>query len=233
MIEINKKLSIQDFIEIYDVTSKTDLNKLQKDLVILTMLSGKPIEYFRKLNHDETLDYIEQIQFVYNPLMANVTDEYTLLNGKKVKFLREFNKLTTGQMIDILDYKQNEKTEVDRLNNLGNILACICLPITKTKKGKEVVSEYMEGYDKVKLADEFMNYMSIEDANGISLFFSTFFGLVSTIFHACLGEEMKLKMISALKNLKLDKDGKIPMKMKLKLEKKIQEVLQNDGIGLQ
>jgi len=211
------KISMSDYQEIFEIISNKDINPLEKEIQILGMLSGKNPDYFNYIPWEQLNELLKQIQWVYESPKANVKDEY-LVNDKKYLLVRDFNKLTAGQMIDLLKYKRDE---TNPYQNLPYILTCILLPVKQTKKG-ERIEKYLETPRDI-LAEEFREHLSIEDANGISLFFSTFFGIASEIGKTFLEEEMKLKLTSALKTLKQDKSGKIPKKQLQKLEQKISQ----------
>lgn len=224
-----EKISISDYLELYEIIIQENVNPLEKELQILSMLSGKPVDFFNHLEMETVGKLLDQIKWVYMSPNASVQDEYTLMNGKKVKFIRDLNKLTVGQMIDLMTYKKEEKTEADKLKNLGNVLTAICLPIKKNKRGKEVTEKYLETPKDI-LAEEYMNQMKIEDACGISLFFFLMFGLFSTIGKEFLLMDSQMKLKSALKKLKTEQ--KIPKKKILELEKRMKEVFTQDGDGL-
>lgn len=228
IIQSFKVISINEYVHDLAVIIKDDtLNPLEKDLRILSMLSGKDVNFFNQLELDTVKNLFKQIEWVYKSPNSSVQDYYTLMNGRKVKFSKDL-KLAFGQTIDILQWQKDNKDEESRLKNIGDFLTCVLIPVKKNRFGKEKLEKYLET-DQKTLSEEFMEYMSIEDALGISLFFFLQSSILSAIGKSFLEEESRMKFQQLLKKLKQEK--KMPMKKILELEQKINILFSTNGNG--
>lgn len=234
-----KEVTVKEFFLLAEIEKSKTLSVVEKKINILSVLSDKPTSEWKKEKYDDIQKIFEtDLSFIKTQIGAELQDYY-FVNGKKYKLIRQISDLQADQFIDLLGYTEGKDNVLDSLHL---ILTVFLMPIkeltpkqriynnlysriTRFKIGKKLADtfnwKYNEGipetYKETDVnitSEEIYNYMPIEQARSITVFFcvlkSAFW-----IYMVLFLEEKKMKTLqSALKNLKQEKaDPKMILEM--------------------
>ena len=186
------KTPIRVYNEIRDILTSEDDRPEEKDVYILSTLSGLDVDEvmdlslfdFERLAHDAAFVYT-QIPHRPGGLKSIVVD------GKRFDVQTDFNKVTTAQYMDFTNFT------TDIRKYYPNILATFILPHGK---------RYNDGYDASEVAELFNDKLDIATAESALAFFLTF---ITRSTRITLGlYSRKLKRI-----MRKEKDPEIKEKM--------------------
>lgn len=161
------KLSVGQFITLYDIEVNANLNIIEKQQKMLAVVEGKDeSEYDGYKYRDLMHEYADKLSFFDNMPEAKPVD-FLQVGGNRYKFCHEISEITAGQYIDILAFS-------GEIMQLNKIAACFFLPMEGDKyKGYGVVP-----HDVV--ADDLLNAKFL-DVYGCMLFFCQLFNeLIAT-----------------------------------------------------
>ena len=177
------KLTVGQFITLYDIEVNTNLNIIEKQQKMLAIVEGKREEDYDSYKYRDLMtEYAEKLAFFDNMPEAKAVD-YVNVGEQRYKFCHEINEITAGQYIDILAFS-------GEIMQLNKIAACFFLPMRKDR--------YMP-YGKVPhdvVADDLLGAKFIE-VYGCMLFFCQLFShLISdTITSSMLNKELAEKVV--------------------------------------
>jgi hypothetical protein len=155
------KLSVGQFITLYDIEVNANLNIIEKQQKMLAVVEGKDeSEYDDYKYRDLMHEYGEKLSFFDN-LPETKPVDFLQVGANRYKFCHEISEITAGQYIDILAFS-------GEIMQLNKIAACFFLPMEGDKyKGYGVVP-----HDVV--ADDLLNAKFL-DVYGCMLFFCQLF----------------------------------------------------------
>jgi hypothetical protein len=155
------KLSVGQFITLYDIEVNANLNIIEKQQKMLAVVDGKDeSEYDDYKYRDLMHEYGEKLSFFDN-LPETKPVDFLQVGANRYKFCHEISEITAGQYIDILAFS-------GEIMQLNKIAACFFLPMEGDKyKGYGVVP-----HDVV--ADDLLNAKFL-DVYGCMLFFCQLF----------------------------------------------------------
>lgn len=190
------KLTVGQFISLYDIELSEQLNVVEKQQKMLAVVEGKSEEEYDTIKYRQLVqDYAEKLEFFNNIPECKPVD-YLLVNGKSYKFCFELTEITAGQYIDINHFS-------GQIMQLNKIAACFFLPM----KG----DRYME-YGTIPheiVAEELLDARFVDVYGCMLFFYHLFKELISdTITSSNLTEETR----AALLRLWNDGVGFIPQR---------------------
>ena len=175
------KLTVGQFITLYDIEVNANLNIIEKQQKMLAVIEGKnEREYDDYKYRDLIKEYGEKLSFFDN-LPETKPVDFLQVGDNKYKFCYEVNEITAGQYIDILAFS-------GEIMQLNKIAACFFLPM----KGKRYQGYGVVPHDRV--ADDLLGAKFLE-VYGCMLFFCQLFNelISSTITSSIQNKDLAEK----------------------------------------
>jgi hypothetical protein len=175
------KLTVGQFITLYDIEASPNLNIIEKQQKMLAVIEGKnEREYDDYKYRDLIHEYGEKLSF-FNNIPESKPVDFLQVGENRYKFCYELQEITAGQYIDILSFS-------GEIMQLNKIAACFFLPMEGDKyKGYGVVPHEV-------VADDLLdaNFLQVY---GCMLFFCQLFNelISSTITYSIQNKEMAEK----------------------------------------
>jgi hypothetical protein len=181
------KLTVGQFISLYDIEINANLNIIEKQQKMLSIVEGKPESYYDSFKYRDLItEYGEKLSFFDNIPETKPVD-FLQVGGKRYKFVHELNEITAGQYIDILAFS-------GEIMQLNKIAACFFLPM----KGKRYQGYGVVPHDVV--ADDLLGAKFIEVYACMLFFCQLFSELISnTITSSMVNQEMAKKVVDLWK----------------------------------
>lgn len=189
------KLTVGQFISLYDIELNANLNIIEKQQKMLSIVEGKPESHYDSFKYRDLItEYGEKLSFFDNMPEAKPVD-FLQVGDKRYKFVHELHEITAGQYIDILAFS-------GEIMQLNKIAACFFLPM----EGKRYHPYGKVPHDVV--ADELLDAKFL-DVYGCMLFFCQLFNelIADTIISSMTNQELAKKAVDLWK----DGGGSIPL----------------------
>lgn len=195
------KVTIRQFVELKDLKLENDL---ETKITILSIITGKPEDYFYDMELSKLREYASGVSFINKVPSEKI--KYTFkIKGIKFVANTDIRSYKGSDYIDLMNYcKDGSKIN----DNLHNILSVICKPYKWFREVK---------MSKKEKADLFYEHLTIDIAYPIAVFFYRVWN--SLIAHIQTSLEKERKQIQK----------KI---WKMSLKSKRQKHLKTDGNGL-
>lgn len=151
-------LTIAQFQECYFILGKDP--GTDEWIRVLSILSGKPEDYFLELPKSKLKDWIKKLQFLLTPELNTKVKRYLYINGRIYKAILNANEINTAQGIDLKTFQkpaEGQSNEDAVIENAHMLLACIYIPMVRFRfryDGK-YHSRTVEDLKKVKVGDVF------------------------------------------------------------------------------
>lgn len=155
MIDSYRKLSIAKYDEIKKIMEK-DIEDIDKQVELIACLADMPIDKVYNLPLTKYEELVEKTTFLYEmPKPKNNLPNKLIIGDWKYRIMKNVEKMTTGQYIDLQTYLKNDM-------GVAYILTTIIIP-----EG----CEYNDGdYNIDDLQKDIYNNLNIEDALSIAFF---------------------------------------------------------------
>jgi hypothetical protein len=177
------KLTVGQFITLYDIEASQNLNIIEKQQKMLAVIEGKnEREYDDYKYRDLIQEYGEKLSF-FNNIPESKPVDFLQVGDNRYKFCYELQEITAGQYIDILSFS-------GEIMQLNKIAACFFLPMDGDKyKGYGVVPHDVVADDLLEA-----NFLQVY---GCMLFFCQLFNelISSTITYSIQNKEMAEKAV--------------------------------------
>jgi len=162
------KLNVGQFITLYDIEMNVNLNIIEKQQKMLSVIEGKNERDYDNYKYRDLIhEYGQKLSF-FNNIPETKPVDFLQVGENRYKFCHEINEITAGQYIDILSFS-------GEIMQLNKIAACFFLPM----KGKKYQGYGVVPHDVV--ADDLLN-ANFLDVYGCMLFFCQLFNeLIETI----------------------------------------------------
>jgi len=189
------KLTVGQFISLYDIELNANLNIIEKQQKMLSIVEGKPESYYDSFKYRDLItEYGEKLSFFDNMPEAKPVD-FLQVGDKRYKFVHELHEITAGQYIDILAFS-------GEIMQLNKIAACFFLPM----EGKRY-----QPYGKIPhdvVAEDLLDAKFL-DVYGCMLFFCQLFNelIADTIISSMINQDLAKKAV----DLWRDGGGSIPL----------------------
>lgn len=169
-------LTISQFQECYFILGKVP--QIEQWITVLSILSGKPEDYFNEMPIKKLKGYIAKLQFLLNPKLNTKGKKYVYANGRIYKAILNANEITTAQGIDLKTFQkpaEGQSIEESVIENAHKLLACIYVPLVgfKFRYDGKYHPRTVEDLKKVKVGDVF----------GTLFFYSNLFGPLTETFN--------------------------------------------------
>lgn len=184
-----EKLTVGQFISLYDIETNENLNIVEKQQKMLSIVEGKPESDYDAIKYRELVEQCATKLAFFGQVPESKPVDFLEVNGKKYKFCFELSEITTGQYIDISAFS-------GQIVQLNKIAACFFLPM----KGKRYMEYGSIPHDVV--AEELLEAKFLDVYGCMVFFYQLFKELINdTITYSNLTEEAKEAL------LRLWKDG--------------------------
>ena len=172
------EVTIKEYISIIGILQDKDLDELEINNYILSVLTGLDIKEIRMLSIQEYTECLKATEFLKKPPSSKLKKNY-IINNKKYNTVMKLSNVNTGQYMDLQELSKDYDSTIE---NMSTILAIFLIPDGK-KYGQ---------YNLEEAADEIENHFNIEDAVTLTFFFSNLKRKLLTTFLLYL-EKMKKK----------------------------------------
>jgi hypothetical protein len=127
------KLSVGQFITLYDIDASSNLNLIEKQQKMLAVIDGKNEDDYDDYKYRDLMrEYGEKLSF-FNSIPETKPVDYLQVGENRYKFCYELHEITAGQYIDITSFS-------GEIMQINKIAACFFLPMEGDKyKGYGVV----------------------------------------------------------------------------------------------
>lgn len=153
------EISVGEYIELVSILRDEELDEVEVNNYILSILSGLEVREIRALELNSFKELLKSIHFLRTEPTSKIRKSYNIDGVEYMTTLR-LDKVTTGQYMDLQAMATNPDSI---LENMSKILAVFLIP-----KGKK----YGE-YDVLEVANIIDSKFMIEDAYALTFFFST------------------------------------------------------------
>lgn len=153
------EISVGEYIELVSILRDEELDEVEVNNYILSILSGLEVREIRALELSSFKELLKSIHFLRTEPNSKIRKSYNIDGVEYMTTLR-LDKVTTGQYMDLQAMATNPDSI---LENMSKILAVFLIP-----KGKK----YGE-YDVLEVANIIDSKFMIEDAYALTFFFST------------------------------------------------------------
>lgn len=177
------KLTVGNFISLYDIEINANLNIIEKQQKMLSIVEGKPESFYDSFKYRDLItEYGEKLSFFENIPETKPVD-FLQVGNKRYKFVHELNEITAGQYIDILAFS-------GEIMQLNKIAACFFLPM----EGKRY-----QPYGKIPhdvVAEDLLDAKFL-DVYGCMLFFCQLFNelISNTITSSMMNPQLAQKVV--------------------------------------
>ncbi len=177
------KLTVGQFISLYDIETNSNLNIIEKQQKMLSIVEGKDEEYYDSFKYRDLInEYAEKLSFFDNIPQTKPVD-YLQVGKNKYKFCYELQEITAGQYIDILAFS-------GEIMQLNKIAACFFLPM----QGKRYQGYGVVPHDVV--AEDLLGAKFIEVYSCMLFFCQLLNELISsTIISSMVNKEVAQKVV--------------------------------------
>lgn len=194
-------------MEAYDILHDVNCDIIDKNLRLLSLLSGEPVNYFESLPFHKLKQAIAKVQFLNDLNSINCRLPLTFSIGKRIyDVVHHPAKLSSGQYIDLMNILSQCNTQKDINERMHDLLAVICIP----RRCLFFKGKYNGALHK-QTAELFYQRLTMDIAYPIALFFCRFWEHLIPAIKTCLESEK-----NELQEM-MEKNGKT--------------VLSSDGIG--
>jgi hypothetical protein len=161
------KLTVGQFISLYDIETNANLNIIEKQQKMLSIVEGKDEEFYDTYKYRDLMhEYAEKLSFFDNIPDTKPAD-YLQVGENRYKFCYELHEITAGQYIDILAFS-------GEIMQINKIAACFFLPM----KGDKYQGYGVVPHDVV--ADDLLGAKFIEVYSCMLFFCQLFSELIGT-----------------------------------------------------
>ena len=157
IIDNYRDLPIGMYLEICEISRRTDIEELHKQVSILSILTGREEEEIYDLPIGDYKELVSKTRFLVQPYEGEVLTAKTYaLEGWLLQPVEDYRKITTAQYIDFQTFVK------DAEKNIVEILSVMLIP-----KGKK----YNQDYDIIELQNVLRRSLSVADALSLYAFF--------------------------------------------------------------
>ena len=157
IIDNYRDLPIGLYLEICDIDRREDLEDINKQVSIISVLTGMAEEDIYNLPLEEYRQLAAKSQYLRHPYEGEILTEKNYIVGKFTLVpIEDYRKITTAQYIDFQTFAK------DAERNIVEILSCMLIP-----KGKK----YNQDYDVLEVQKALREHLCVADALSLLAFF--------------------------------------------------------------
>lgn len=187
-------VSIENFPLIYDIIRDKEIDPIDREIRILSILSGLPVSNIEKIRIDKLKELIKSVNFIVKMEFPKHQEMFRH-NGFRWVVNYDISKLNAGEFISISKLTESEEMI---MQNLPQLASMFVKPYKlKWFKLKEVEMDYNERLKHI-------NTMSVGIIYPLCVFFCKVIENLYPVIEDCLVNQMKearLKMESEVKKL--------------------------------
>jgi hypothetical protein len=181
------KLTVGQFISLYDIETNSNLNIIEKQQKMLSIVEGNDEEFYDDFKYKDLIHtYGEKLAF-FDDIPETKPVDYLQVGDNRYKFCYELQEITAGQYIDILSFS-------GEIMQINKIAACFFLPMQGDK---------YQGYGVVPhdvIADDLLEANFLEVYSCMLFFCQLFSELISnTIIYSMLNQDLAEKVVDLWK----------------------------------
>jgi hypothetical protein len=184
-----EKLSVRQFIELYDIEKNSNLFLIEKQVKMLSIIEGKDEREYDGIKYGMLLEKLNDKTSFFDNIPETHPVDIIEVNGNKYKFVHEVDQLTAGQFIDISHWGGN-------LMEIHNAAACFM----RSMKGNKILKYGSIPHNKI--AEDLLDARFV-DIHGCLVFFY----LLLTEFTKLTLDSLKLKEENQMMLTNLLRDG--------------------------
>ena len=152
------EININDYTQIIGIIKDDELDELEMNNYLLSVLSGLDIKEIRSLSIVEYSNCLKALDFLKTEPSNKIKKQY-IINGKKYNSVLKLDKVSTGQYIDLQNLSKDYESTIE---NMSKILSIFLIPDGK-KYGD---------YDRDEVINDIEYHFNIRDAVSLTFFFS-------------------------------------------------------------
>ena len=157
IIDNYRDLPIGLYLEICDIDRREDLEDINKQVSIISVLTGMAEEDIYNLPLEEYRELAAKSQYLRHPYEGEILTAKNYIVGKFTLVpVEDYRKITTAQYIDFQTFAK------DAERNIVEILSCMLIP-----KGKK----YNQDYDVIEVQNALREHLCVADALSLLAFF--------------------------------------------------------------
>ena len=157
IIDNYRDLPIGLYLEICDIDRREDLEDINKQVSIISVLTGMAEEDIYNLPLEEYRQLAAKSQYLRHPYEGEILTAKNYIVGKFTLVpMEDYRKITTAQYIDFQTFAKDEE------RNIVEILSCMLIP-----KGKK----YNQDYDVLEVQKALREHLCVADALSLLAFF--------------------------------------------------------------
>ena len=157
IIDNYRDLPIGLYLEICDIDRREDLEDINKQVSIISVLTGMAEEDIYNLPLEEYRQLAAKSQYLRHPYEGEILTAKNYIVGKFTLVpIEDYRKITTAQYIDFQTFAK------DAERNIVEILSCMLIP-----KGKK----YNQDYDAIEVQNALREHLCVADALSLLAFF--------------------------------------------------------------
>ena len=157
IIDNYRDLPIGLYLEICDIDRREDLEDINKQVSIISVLTGMAEEDIYNLPLEEYRQLAAKSQYLRHPYEGEILTAKNYIVGKFTLVpVEDYRKITTAQYIDFQTFAK------DAERNIVEILSCMLIP-----KGKK----YNQDYDVIEVQKALREHLCVADALSLLAFF--------------------------------------------------------------
>ena len=157
IIDNYRDLPIGLYLEICDIDRREDLEDINKQVSIISVLTGMAEEDIYNLPLEEYRQLAAKSQYLRHPYEGEILTAKNYIVGKfTLVSIEDYRKITTAQYIDFQTFAK------DAERNIVEILSCMLIP-----KGKK----YNQDYDVLEVQKALREHLCVADALSLLAFF--------------------------------------------------------------
>lgn len=197
IIDNYRDLPIGMYLDICEIDRREDLEEINKQVLIIAILSGMDEEEIYNLPIEEYKILAAKTHYLKNPFEGEILTAKKYICGKfNLEPVEDFRKITTAQYIDFQSFAK----DIER--NIVEILSTMLIP-----KGKK----YNQDYDVLDVQNAIREHMSVADALSLfAFFFVQYKQLIKDSLIFCREEAMKIpdkdKRMKTLRQIQKQED---------------------------
>ena len=157
IIDNYRDLPIGLYLEICDIDRREDLEDINKQVSIISVLTGMAEEDIYNLPLEEYRELAAKSQYLRHPYEGEILTAKNYIVGKFTLVpVEDYRKITTAQYIDFQTFAK------DAERNIVELLSCMLIP-----KGKK----YNQDYDVLEVQKALREHLCVADALSLLAFF--------------------------------------------------------------
>ena len=114
-------LTVEQFQKLEELKTNDTLDKLDRAVLRLSILSGKSVEYIEALSATKVYDYLLEAIFLMQPITQIETPEQVTLGGVKFRYIKEIHEYNIAQEKDWKEMVKN--SDNNYINCLPELMA--------------------------------------------------------------------------------------------------------------